>query len=505
MDPELARLRRRTADRVAVAAEMQVGPVLVAELSRLQAEPMDASTAADLVALVTKAESWLAALKMVFTNDAINGIRTSLELASKDEAWMLAAQEIACAIHVAYPTAMSHVTLVERVAVSLGRSWRALDRGDITVLHLKAVEKATRNCSPRVAAAVDEKVIPLAVQRGWTPGEVTRAARRMVIALDPDGAKDRAASAKDSADVHLYPGEDETSTLNATGDAVKARQVMDAINDRAEAMGRRGDDRAVGVRRFDALADLVLNGTASTANIPVRGEVHVRIDLTTLLGLDDNPGELTGYGPITAETARQIATDSMLRRLVFDPLTGDTLDLGLRSYRPSAALRRLIEATYPTCGMPGCSRPSIDCEIDHRNERRDRGRTDRCNLAPLCKMHHQMKTKGRWKVDQNPDGSETWTSYVGRTYTKKPRHFDLPEPLAPEQEPPDDIVDRLPVELFDPNPPVGQTPLPEPPPLTDEEYEEVARALDTLAVMDLTFREWVDKHFDEARATGLVA
>jgi hypothetical protein len=30
-------------------------------------------------------------------------------------------------------------------------------------------------------------------------------------------------------------------------------------------------------------------------------------------------------------------------------------------------------------------------------------------------------------------------------------------------------------------------------------------AIDTLNLFDITFREWCDRHYDEARATGLVA
>jgi hypothetical protein len=472
MHPELAAAFAVTAERVAELEEMPVDGGLASALSALRAAPTDAPTAVRVQALWGRVESWVAAERMLATYDAVYGLRGSLDLGSRDEAWMLAAQEIACATHVAYPTAMSTVTLVEQVARLMPSSWEALDRGEITLGHLKAVEKATR---------------------------------RMVIAFDPDGAEERAKTAKADADVTLYPAADEVATIVATGDAELARTVMDAINNRAESMGRTGDDRPVGVRRFHALADLVLNGAHRGGQSTVRAETHVRIDLATLVGLNNHPGELTGYGPITAETARRIAANSTLRRLVTDPLTGDTLDLGLRAYQPSAALQRLIEADHPTCTMPGCSKPSIHCEIDHRHERHDGGRTDRTNLKPLCKMHHQMKTKKRWKVDQNPDGSETWTSYLGFTHTKKPRHFPLPDPLAPEHDPPEDIADRLPGALLNPYPAGDNEPLPEPPPLTEEHYEQMSYALDVLNAMDLTFRQWVDKHYDQARLTGLVA
>ncbi|HVV76694.1 MAG TPA: hypothetical protein VHC43_11715 [Mycobacteriales bacterium] len=118
-----------------------------------------------------------------------------------------------------------------------------------------------------------------------------------------------------------------------------------------------------------------------------------------------------------------------------------------------------------------------------------------------CATH---KTKKRWKVDQNPDGSETWTSHLGFSYTVRPRHFPLPDPLPLEDEPPQEIADRLPV-TFDPDPPRDDDPLPSPPRPGFEEYEAMERALDELDAMGVSFREWCDKYYDEARATKLVA
>lgn len=115
-----------------------------------------------------------------------------------------------------------------------------------------------------------------------------------------------------------------------------------------------------------------------------------------------------------------------------------------------------------------------------------------------------MKTKKRWKVDQNPDGSETWTSYLGFTYTVRPRRFPLPDPPPIDDEPSIEIADRLP-ETFDPDPPRREEPLPDAPSLTDEQYEAMEHALDTLDAFGMSFREWCDRYYDEARATGLVA
>lgn len=408
MDPRLRPIYGRTAARLSVAEEMPAGAALHRELERLSREPLDAGSAVRLHALWAKLEAHIAAQKMLAVADAVFGVRDQLlQPASVDEAEMLAAQEIACATRVSYPTARNQVALVHRIGQSLPACWEAMDHGELSFPHVKAIERATENCSPRIAEMVSARVVPLAIERGWTAAETGKHARKLVIALDPEGAADRAKEAKDAADVSYYPQPDEVADLQAHGDALELRKVFDALNDAAEAMARAGDGRPVGVRRFAALVDAVLG--APEGQVARRsGEVLAMGQISTLLGLDELPGEVVGYGPVSADTLRRMAADHRLRRLLTDPLTGAVVDLGRRSYAPSTRLRKAVQAVHPTCTMPGCGRPAVHCEVDHRKEydrTDDPGRTDQCNLRPLCKMHHDLKTRKRWRVDQNPDGS----------------------------------------------------------------------------------------------------
>ena len=56
------------------------------------------------------------------------------------------------------------------------------------------------------------------------------------------------------------------------------------------------------------------------------------VALSTLLGFDEQPGELAGYGPIPADLARRMAADptGTWTRLVTDEL-GQLVDYGPRS------------------------------------------------------------------------------------------------------------------------------------------------------------------------------
>jgi hypothetical protein len=426
---EFDRIFGKTDARITVLEEMPVGGALASALAGLRSTQMDAYAAVRVHALWSKVIAWASAQQMIATNDCLSGLRGALgQPDDLNESYLLAAQEIACATAIPYPTARGQIELVDRVGECMPESWIALDRGSLSLNHIKALHRTTSNCPARIAAAVDAKIIPLAVARGWTPSELARAARKLIIALDPEGAALREETAKEHSDVEFYPGEDGMASLNAYGDATLVHQVADMIDARAAAMGSEGDDRPIGVRRVQALADAVLGSNGSAAAPPIH--TVVTVDLTTLLGLNERPGELSGYGPITPDTARQLAADSTLCRLVTDPVTGGGLDLG-RKYKPSRLLRDLVRATQSRCSMIGCSRPAYNCEIDHRLEHGRGGRTSQENLQPLCKLHHQLKTKKRWKVGVNADDGQTWTSYLGFTYVSHDR-----DPLGADPDPP---------------------------------------------------------------------
>ena len=100
-------------------------------------------------------------------------------------------------------------------------------------------------------------------------------------------------------------------------------------------------------KRADLLVDAVLSGLP-VDGLPVlqgrRPSINVVVSADTLFGLDDQPAHLTGYGPITAESARRLAADrsGTWRRLLTDPDTGALLDISeeVPATAAAAGLRR---------------------------------------------------------------------------------------------------------------------------------------------------------------------
>ena len=63
--------------------------------------------------------------------------------------------------------------------------------------------------------------------------------------------------------------------------------------------------------------------------------LNVTIAATTLAGLDDLPGDLDGYGPISADLCRTLAVSaSSITAIGVDPTCGTALEVGRTTYRP---------------------------------------------------------------------------------------------------------------------------------------------------------------------------
>jgi hypothetical protein len=165
--------------------------------------------------------------------------------------------------------------------------------------------------------------------------------------------------------------------------------------------------------------------------------VNVCIALSTLLCLDQQPGELDGYGPIPASMARDIALrpGARWRRLITDD-HGRLLDYGRRSYEPPAELADHIRAHDQTCRFPPCNRPARHCDLDHVIAWADGGVTSDANMQALCERNHVMKHEAGWQVARLPDGTTHWISPTGHTYQKPPETLPTDTTLtAPNKQP----------------------------------------------------------------------
>jgi hypothetical protein len=338
--------------------------------------------------------------------------RVLASLDRTDDDWVR--EEVACALRISANAAGHRLGVARDLAERLPLTWEALHAGRISFAHASVMSELTSRLDVEQAAVVEARVMPRAQDK--TPGELRRAARRAVLAAAPVTAEVARARAVADRTVQLFPLEDGMAELRAVLPAEGAATVMTALTALARSEAGwlppfAGGPGACGVpgcgtqdcaqhrpgmdaRRADALvamAHRALQDPTLPTEQGVRPHIQVTIAGSTLLGLDDAPGELAGYGPITAATARRIAAHGTWRRLLTDPTTGVVTDVGRATYTPGADLVRLIVARDRTCQFPHCAMPARRCDIDHAIAFDDGGPTDGCNCHALCRRHHRAK------------------------------------------------------------------------------------------------------------------
>jgi hypothetical protein len=94
-----------------------------------------------------------------------------------------------------------------------------------------------------------------------------------------------------------------------------------------------------------------------------------------------------------------------------------------RGYQPAPGLRHLVNVRQRTCGFPGCRNPAARCDQDHTIPHDQGGRTCECNLACLCRRHHQAKQAQGWWLDQPRPGVLVWRLPHGRSYRVDPGRY----------------------------------------------------------------------------------
>jgi hypothetical protein len=92
---------------------------------------------------------------------------------------------------------------------------------------------------------------------------------------------------------------------------------------------------------------------------------------------------------------------------------------GNGAYRPPAWLVEFVKARDSHCRFPGCTVSARFCDIDHVVAW-PTGPTHPSNLACLCRRHHRVKQRPRWRVAMEPGAVLAWTDPCGRVRTTMP-------------------------------------------------------------------------------------
>jgi len=263
---------------------------------------------------------------------------------------------------------------------------------------------------------------------GVGDARITAAAREIACRLDAQAVVDRAARAEADRTVTIRPAPDCMVYVTVLLPVARGVGVYAALKRSADTTF---DDRSRGQVMADTLVERV---TGRPAEQPEPVAVNLVISDEALLGADNAPAVVEGYGPIPASVARNLvsaaATDhrskASLRRLYRHPKTGALVAMESRQRCFPRALAKFIGLRDQTCRNPYCDAP-----IRHRDHARPRNRggpTSAVNGLGLCERCNYTKESPGWQVIAGNDENGVHTAeYI----TPAGAHYRSVAPPAP--------------------------------------------------------------------------
>ena len=153
--------------------------------------------------------------------------------------------------------------------------------------------------------------------------------------------------------------------------------------------------------------------------------VNLVLSAETLLGDDNSPAVIEGYGPIPAAVARGLVhgavTDerskASLRRLYRHPRTGTLVAMESRSRCFPRGLAQFIGLRDQTCRTPYCDAPIR--HRDHAQPHNRGGPTSAQNGLGSCEQCNYVKESPGWRVtagDENGTHTAQFVTPTGARY-----------------------------------------------------------------------------------------
>jgi len=410
----------------------------------------------DFLAALERQDGWLFALKQRAIT-AVAGAQASVgegPLFGVDEAER---EDVSTALRLSPSTAQMRIDVARNLVNNLPNTCSALALGEISSAHATVIARETASAiqdGMSESAIFDIEARAIAFAEFHTPGQVANHVRSAVAKYSPEEFEESVSKATSLRRVSCYNDPDGMSTVVAILPAADAQIVMNSIeafilraDQISQAEGKEqtlgkypscGEDQGLAkdqsltkdMKRADALSSICAQFLSQLDDVvtPHRRPltINVTVDLPTLLGLAENPGQLAGYGPIPAAVARELASDGRWKRFITEPQTGNLLDFGRESYEPPQQLKDFLIARDRTCRFPGCRRSALLSDLDHAESWESGGRTSAENIGALCRRHHRLKTHDGWTIESFADGSCMWRSPLGKEFFTPARSANEP-------------------------------------------------------------------------------
>ena len=390
--------------------------------------------------------------------------------------------ELAAALGLSTDSGRNLIGRALEVKHRLPRLWRRVVAGEVPVWRAKNIADQTMILSAEAAAHVDAQVAGFAHKIGYAAVErlVAEAIARFMPDRAREDAE-KAADGRHVTFRHDRPTPDSAiggmTQLYAQLDTADARDLDNALAHEAAVLKAAGCDKSLDVRRsmaagelgrhhtrdqltLDLLAPAATGGPAgpasdghdagvvlAPASRPRARQVvlHVHLSHAALAGpgcssegsrqarptsgADSTPGGHSPNGDLhlaRVEEGRRIVTTDQVRTWCANPDTRVTVrpvidveDLvHVEAYEVPDRLQEQALLRDHTCVFPWCNAPARTADCDHVVAHGDGGPTCSCNLAPLCRRHHRLKTHATWTYTSVSPGTYLWSSPHGYQFLR---------------------------------------------------------------------------------------
>ena len=316
--------------------------------------------------------------------------------------------------------------------------WQRVIAGEVEPWRARRIAQAVIGRPRDVSDWLDGRVTPVAHQVGSVG--LDRLVDEALLRLYPEQREADQLAALDARFARLDPG-----SINHTGladmairgdwkdladfdDALARVAAALAVRDASEGLPADSLDvrrsRAVGVLAdpAQALALLAQSG-ADTRPTPAK-QVQLVLHVTPdhLAGLDPVARNATTGRPVLEQAVRDWCgrTDTHLQVLPVLDLAGHD---HTAAYEISGRTRTRVEHLAGTCVFPFCTKPARRCDKDHvvafsHADPAAGGASCDCNIAPLCRHHHQLKTHAGWRYTPLETGVWLWSDPHGQQFLR---------------------------------------------------------------------------------------
>ena len=305
-----------------------------------------------------------------------------------------------------------HLGLAQVLSTEMPHTLAALRSGHITEWRATILARETACLAVEDRRRIDEALAGDAVAlAGMGDRETEQAAKKLACALDPASVAERRRRAESERCVTVRPAPDTMTWLTSSLPVRDGVAVFAALKLEAARLVAAGDPRSRGQIMADTLVARVLGGASSDRVVPPLS-VNVVIGVDALLGASDEPADIPGYGPISADLVREWIRDGMaagveitLRRLFVEPRAGALVAMESSRRTFDGALADLIELRDQHCRTPWCDAPVR--HRDHVVKAGHGGPTSAANGQGLCEACNYAKEAVGWQAWPRPGPRHT--------------------------------------------------------------------------------------------------